>query len=273
VPDPFDGQAFNRYSYVYNNPLSFIDPSGFDPTTGNGFSRPDDASEPDIGVPGHCDFAPRTICGGGPPAYLTQPIPVEYERGESVVRRFWFPRPHVPRPRLNDALTGTAFGLAARYTGLAARYTGLGTEYLVDQEPPGLAKLRQTPEWRRHEDELWEKSLARGPFGSVRKAVEHGMLVFRDRGGRGRQPMIFQPFSADPDKPSSIRGSIVIPEGYELVAIYHTHPFAYGGTGLIGRSYLPGPSEGKPGPFRALGHWTQPYPYETYYYGAMAGSQ
>ncbi|MGH8321418.1 MAG: RHS repeat-associated core domain-containing protein, partial [Gammaproteobacteria bacterium] len=30
VPDPFDSQSFNRYSYVENNPLSATDPSGFD---------------------------------------------------------------------------------------------------------------------------------------------------------------------------------------------------------------------------------------------------
>ena len=31
IPDPGNTQSFNRYSYVNNNPLSLIDPSGFDP--------------------------------------------------------------------------------------------------------------------------------------------------------------------------------------------------------------------------------------------------
>jgi RHS repeat-associated protein len=33
VSSPYDGQSLNRYSYVWNNPLSFVDPSGFNAET------------------------------------------------------------------------------------------------------------------------------------------------------------------------------------------------------------------------------------------------
>ena len=41
VPDPSDQQAFNRYSYVQNNALAFVDPSGLEP------------AEPEMAVPLH----------------------------------------------------------------------------------------------------------------------------------------------------------------------------------------------------------------------------
>ncbi len=35
VPDPGNPQSLNRYSYVYNNPLKYVDPSGLTPNDGN----------------------------------------------------------------------------------------------------------------------------------------------------------------------------------------------------------------------------------------------
>jgi RHS repeat-associated protein len=36
VADPLDGQSYNPYSYVFNNPLSLVDPSGFEPDEPDG---------------------------------------------------------------------------------------------------------------------------------------------------------------------------------------------------------------------------------------------
>jgi RHS repeat-associated protein len=41
VPEPGNPQALNRYAYVFNNPLKYLDPSGHDPCGGPGVHVPD----------------------------------------------------------------------------------------------------------------------------------------------------------------------------------------------------------------------------------------
>ena len=80
VPDPGNTQSYNRYTYVNNNPLSYVDPTGFDECasggTGGGDASgggdagsggsddgPDDPDKPDS-VRGRMKDAPN--CGGSP---------------------------------------------------------------------------------------------------------------------------------------------------------------------------------------------------------------
>jgi RHS repeat-associated protein len=47
VQAPFNGQSFNRYSYVFNNPLAGTDPSGYDDTMTDPDLSPPDPPTPD----------------------------------------------------------------------------------------------------------------------------------------------------------------------------------------------------------------------------------
>lgn len=51
VPDPMYSQAFNRYSYVYNSPLEYVDPSGFDPCSMSNPGIESQCSLPTVCVP------------------------------------------------------------------------------------------------------------------------------------------------------------------------------------------------------------------------------
>jgi len=79
VPNPANPQAFNRYSYVYNNPLRYVDPSGHTPVCGFSYSDPE-CYAPDPWTPSPPYIPPgggggRTGGGGGGGGGLTVSTP------------------------------------------------------------------------------------------------------------------------------------------------------------------------------------------------------
>lgn len=68
VPDPSDGQSFNRYAYVRNNPLNAVDPSGFwDIGTCAADIRNDNSGRDYSGK-----NSPESICRGNSPNYKAE---------------------------------------------------------------------------------------------------------------------------------------------------------------------------------------------------------
>lgn len=64
VQSPHNSQSYNRYSYVFNNPLSYTDPSGFacdNQNAGNSGGACDDVDE--VEVTGYRNSCDATLCG------------------------------------------------------------------------------------------------------------------------------------------------------------------------------------------------------------------
>jgi hypothetical protein len=83
VPDPFNSQSYDRYSYVYNNPLASTDPSGFGPNDAAAPKKCKDGTDAPCKLPHWTDPATgsrirgndqgATCAGSGCPAASNDP--------------------------------------------------------------------------------------------------------------------------------------------------------------------------------------------------------
>lgn len=275
VQAPFNGQSLNRYSYVFNNPLSYTDPSGFkckdrDPNCkeeDDPNRREDDpnSDEPHFTVDGRPGYWPINLPGSGAHAL----------NGLAVQRTVFRPQVSSPRSAWSDSTNSGAFTLADTLRSVS------GLSYLRNEEPSALAELRRGhPALRQLEDELWQASLPssvglflqRAGFPAWSGAREHAALIFQST--TNGHLLTFRQYAASAETPNAIGGDLTAPAGFRLIAIFHTHPFTY----RTGNTRGPSPKDfetaiGSPSVFhyiRALGPVTGPYPGEWYYYGASA---
>src|ERR1700690_3001659 len=100
ITDPTNAQNYNRYSYVLNNPLTFRDPTGFDPCVpdGAGFTTCTVGSEGAPAAPG----------GGFGPSISSPPASILPTRTPSVPGQFYNPS------GFNGLPTITAIGSASQ---------------------------------------------------------------------------------------------------------------------------------------------------------------
>jgi RHS repeat-associated protein len=136
IPDPMNTQSFNRYSYVNNNPLTFIDPSGFDGCydTNDGIACEGDApaepSPPDAppSGPGAGPGSGPAPGAGGQPAPApakTNPAPALPEITVTAQRPCMKPQaPRSTSDEVTDAIVG--FGDAFLIPILVRDLTGIG---------------------------------------------------------------------------------------------------------------------------------------------------
>ena len=161
--------------------------------------------------------------------------------------------------------------------------TAGGNNYWINQEPAEITEMRNShPGWRIMEEEAWKRSAPTGFGLFVQKipgsnltggAREHVMFVFQSDSSPDR---LRYELRVAVEKVNGIEGTFLIPHGYRLFAMFHTHPFVIKSTLAVR-----GPSDDADlvtarkyvGAFhyiQALGPARSPYPTEWYYYGERA---
>jgi RHS repeat-associated protein len=136
VSRPLNAQSYNRYSYVYNNPLSFIDPSGFEGTgSGENYcaTHPNDPpcapAPPGGGGPGSGGNWVENPSAGtcGPGTNHPCPTPAPAKARQSVASKF-----HVVSVPVFDAVVNSD----AVTPGRVPVYIDRGSDQTVDVPPP-----------------------------------------------------------------------------------------------------------------------------------------
>jgi RHS repeat-associated protein len=270
IPDAGFTQSYNRYAYVNNNPMSFIDPSGFTPSGG---CNPETATQCDengfyLMLRHYLGSACRISC------------PELGEMWSAVLQMF---NPYSSE-WVNGAFENTAFTMEFEYLmaqpesgqsyGASATHTNSAGVKWTDTEPAELGELRASSQrWRNLERALWSNSIGESGLAPH----ERGMFVFRSLNGEDLQ---FVRWASTPQNPYGFSGDLKTPSGYQLVAAFHTHPWPHCFSACI----VQGPSRAmQPGEMKdaetatafpnayhyiwAKGYVTNPNRMETYYYG------
>jgi hypothetical protein len=142
IQDSSSSQDYNRYTYVMNNPLTYIDPSGFDTTltcpdcAGGGGQAPDAPNLPEITVSGSPDPSPPpepnfqspTPPSGIPDAAALPQVTVKATKSSSTVQPQTKPTNCPSAQSIDDYLSSKNSPMV----GQGANFMSSGQQYNLD---------------------------------------------------------------------------------------------------------------------------------------------